>query len=324
MIIAKNNKVSLIGGFSEYMKCAYCGKEAKGTKEHIISSSILDLFPECYLTFDKARNVIHQADPIIKDVCADCNNNKLNYIDSYAKEFIGRYFTKKYNEDDIVEIEYDYVMIQKMLLKYAFNDIRSQKIECPFFDNEILSYLTNALNNTPKENVTVLCGLAVNVTPVPDAMFGNLKLRWCKDPIFYSNSIIRNIDYETGQVYLNDNIEEEEFPDLQLSYIFRFNSVQFLLMCWSKNSGNIKQNEVVLEFQYPYYLLKANEGKVVLPVCTDEHNYHRFEYIHVRWDGLFEVGYMRKLASGGKYEYKELVEKEWAEEEKRIKEKHPR
>jgi len=27
------------------MICAYCGKEAKGTKEHIISSGILGLFP---------------------------------------------------------------------------------------------------------------------------------------------------------------------------------------------------------------------------------------------------------------------------------------
>ena len=32
------------------MKCAYCGKEARGTREHIISSAILDLFPECYIT----------------------------------------------------------------------------------------------------------------------------------------------------------------------------------------------------------------------------------------------------------------------------------
>ena len=38
------------------MKCAYCGKEARGTREHIISSAILDLFPECYITFDDARN----------------------------------------------------------------------------------------------------------------------------------------------------------------------------------------------------------------------------------------------------------------------------
>jgi hypothetical protein len=36
------------------------------------------------------------------------------------------------------------------------------------------------------------------------------------------------------------------------------------------------------------------------------------------------VGLMRKYASGGTYEYKESYEKEWVEEEKRIKEKHPR
>ena len=31
-------------------------EEAKGTKEHIISCAILDLFPECYITFDDARH----------------------------------------------------------------------------------------------------------------------------------------------------------------------------------------------------------------------------------------------------------------------------
>lgn len=58
------------------MICAYCGKEAKGTKEHIISCAILDLFPECYITFDEARDAAHMGDPMIKDVCADCNNKK--------------------------------------------------------------------------------------------------------------------------------------------------------------------------------------------------------------------------------------------------------
>lgn len=156
------------------MKCAYCGKEAKGTKEHIISCSVLDLFPECYLTFDEARGLIHRADPIVKDVCAECNNGKLSYIDAYAKNFISRYFTRRYTENDKVEIEYDYTMIQKMLLKYAFNDSRSRTECCTFFDDEILHYLLSEADDSPKENVTVLCGLATNVTLLPDAAFGNL------------------------------------------------------------------------------------------------------------------------------------------------------
>ena len=51
------------------MKCAYCGKEAKGTREHIISCAILDLFPECYITFDDARHTSHESDPMVKDMC---------------------------------------------------------------------------------------------------------------------------------------------------------------------------------------------------------------------------------------------------------------
>lgn len=306
------------------MKCAYCGIEAKGTKEHIVSCAILDLFPECYITFDNTRQKLHQSDPMVNDVCAECNNKRLSYIDSYAKEFIGRYFTRKYTEHDTVEIEYDYVMIQKMLLKYAFNDLRSHKEDCAFFDEEMLHFLLNEKDNSPKTNITVLCGIAVNVSPVPEAMFGNLKLRWCKDPILYSNSIVRNIDYETGQVYINDDVPKESFSDLRISYLFRFNSVQFLLLCWDKTSEKIEENNVVLCCQYPYYLMKTSETKTVLPVCTDEFNFHQFEHIHVKWDGCFEVGLMRKLTSGGKYQYKELFEKEWEQEEEITKQQHPR
>lgn len=70
------------------MKCAYCGKEAKGTKEHIISSGILGLSPECFMTIDGDRKKVYPSDPMVKDVCADCNNNKISYIDSYAKQLV--------------------------------------------------------------------------------------------------------------------------------------------------------------------------------------------------------------------------------------------
>ena len=306
------------------MKCAYCGKEAHGTREHIVSCAILDLFPECFMTVDDARNTTYEADPMIKDVCADCNNNKISYIDSYAKTFIGKYFVQNYKEGDIVEVEYDYVMIQKMLLKYAYNDMRSHKKDCSFFDDEILHFLTNENDNSPKKNITVLCGLAINVSPATEAMFGNLKLRWCMNPFLYSNSTIRHINYETGAITLNDDVERENFPDLQVSYLFKFNSVQFLLMCWDKNSEKIEQNNIVLECQYPYYLMNEKTNVATIPQCTDEVNFHHFEYVHVKWDGLFEVGYMIKLASGGSYKFKEEYEKEWIKFEEELKEKHPR
>lgn len=115
------------------MICAYCSKEGKGTKEHIISSGVLDLFPECFATIDGERQVVHQGDPMVKDVCADCNNNRISYIDSYAKALIEKYSLKKYLKDDILSMEYNYTMVHKMCLKYAFNDLRTRKKDTSFF-----------------------------------------------------------------------------------------------------------------------------------------------------------------------------------------------
>lgn len=131
------------------MICAYCGKEAKGTKEHIISSGILGLFPECFATIDGERNVIHQGDPMVKDVCADCNNNRISYIDSYAKAIIEKYFMEKYKKDDVLTFEYDLALIQKMCLKYAFNDLRSRKKNTDFFDDDIKNYILSESQSTP-------------------------------------------------------------------------------------------------------------------------------------------------------------------------------
>lgn len=306
------------------MICAYCGKEAKGTKEHIISCAILDLFPECYITHDASRKRIYAADPMVNDVCADCNNKKLSYIDSYAKRFIEKYFMRTYEENDSLEIEYEYTMIQKMLLKYAYNDMRSRKEDCSFFNEEMLAFLTDITIDIPKDNVTVLCGLAVNTSPMPDFMTGNFKLQWAKNPFMYANSTIRNIDYNTGQVFLNEEVEKEEFPDLEFSYVFRFNSVQFLLFCWKKDSENIERNNVILKFQYPYKFLEKTCEKTKLPICTDEMNYHRIEHIHVNWDGLNDIQIMRKVASGGEYKFKKDAEKEWRIEEENIAKEHPR
>ncbi len=64
---------------------------------------------------------------MVKDVCADCNNNRISYIDSYAKDFIEKYFLVKYKKDDKLSVDYKYVMLQKMCLKFAFNDLRARK-----------------------------------------------------------------------------------------------------------------------------------------------------------------------------------------------------
>lgn len=168
---------------------------------------------------------------MVKDVCTDCNNNRISYIDSYAKEFIEKYFLVKYKKDDTLSVEYDYTMIQKMCLKFAFNDLRAKKKDISFFDDEVKEFLLNEEKSSPLGNITILAGLAVNTSPAPDYMFGNMKLRWGDSPLLLANSIVTNIDYNTGHITLREERKIQEFENYALSYVFRFNSLQLLILC---------------------------------------------------------------------------------------------
>lgn len=71
--------------------CVYCGN-VDLTKEHIISRSVLRV-----AFSDEIRNVVESqiyqtslidAEPVVKDVCAICNNKKLSVYDGAGKEFV--------------------------------------------------------------------------------------------------------------------------------------------------------------------------------------------------------------------------------------------
>lgn len=307
------------------MKCAYCGKEAKATKEHIISSSVLDLYPECYLTIDENRKVIHMADPVVCDVCSICNNKRISYIDNYAKQLINKYFIQKYGPDDTINFEYEYTLLQKILLKYAFNDLRANHDDVSFFNRDIINYLLDEEDRSPRCDVTILAGLAVNTSPAPDYMFGNLKIRWSKSPIFLAKSIVTHFSYDTGQIFLRDHMEKEKFEGLALSYIFRFNSGQFILLCWDKQSSKI-DNLNILRLQYPYSMLGEDEGISILSRCTNETTYHQFQLIDVNWGHniMDEITSMRKLASKQSNLAREELDDLWQQEESRLAKEHRR
>lgn len=309
------------------MICAYCGKEARGTREHIISCGILDLFPECFVTIDNVRKNIYLGDPVVKDVCAECNNNKISYIDSYAKNIISEYFVQKYKKDDIIDFTYNYTLIQKILLKYAFNDLRSHKDDISFFTSKILNFLMDKDINTPLKNVTVLAGIPVNTSPVPDFMYGNNKIRWGKNPIFLSNSIVNHLDYDTGKINLREENPPEKFKKMKFSYLFRFNSVQFLLICWDENisDDDLKSNKIMLEYQYPYTIL-SEKGNHKLSRCTSEITYHNEMLIDVSWgQSIFdEITFMRETYSDKGQKSIRKLENDWEEIEKDLSEKFHR
>lgn len=118
-------------------------------------------------------------------------------------------------------------------------------------------------------NLTVLAGLAVNTSPAHDYMFGNMKIRWRKDPRFLSNSIIEHVNYETGELRIRNDNSPQEFKKLHFSYVFRFNSAQFLLFYWDEDISDeeLRTNNIILEFQYPYTILNS-QGEIKLSRCT--------------------------------------------------------
>lgn len=309
------------------MICAYCGQEKRATKEHIISSGILDIFPECYATIDSIRDKVHMGDPIIKDVCAQCNNDRISYIDSYGKKLISDYFVRKYEKDDILDFSYDYTLIQKMLLKYAYNDLRSHKDDISFFTKNILDFLMNRDVIEPLRNITVLAGLAINTSPVHDYIFGNNKIRWGKSPIFLSNSIVEHLDYNTGKISLRDKNPCERFKKMEFSYLFRFNSVQFLLICWKEDISeeDLDINNIVLRFQYPYVILNK-QGNHTLSRCTSETTYHTEMLIDVSWgQGIFDdITWMRGTYSDESQQYLKDIETSWRKEEEDLAKRFPR
>lgn len=307
--------------------CAYCGAETKGTKEHIISSGVLDLFPECFLTIDGTKKIVYGADPVIKDVCAECNNNRISYIDSYAKKIIEKYFVKKYEKNDNIYFQYDYAFMQKMLLKYAYNDLRVHKENVDFYDKEILLYLMSEKDKKPKRSIILLGGLAVNISPIPDYVFGNQKIMWLRNPILLKNSMVMYIDYDTGEFFLRDPFEIEKIEELSFSYVFRFNSGQFILLCFDKNISEQRLNQlrVMFSVQYPYSILNET-GQTKLTRCTSEATYHNIGIIDVSWgQELFDdISIMRDMAAPEGRNYFKKMTSEWEKYEKQLAKEHKR
>ena len=64
----------------------------------------------------------------------------LSRLDTEGKNLISKYFLAKYDENDEVQIEYNYSMLARWLMKIAYNGERASKEEVTWFENN-LSYI---------------------------------------------------------------------------------------------------------------------------------------------------------------------------------------
>ena len=255
------------------MICAYCKRDGAVTKEHIISASVLELFPECDLTYDAYRKSHYKSEPVIKDVCKECNNEKLSYIDDYAKNMISKYFNDTYKPDTILRFEYQYSKLLKILMKYAYNDLRSHKDDCSMFDQNTINFLLNEEQLTIDRPVSIFGGLHINMSPIPDFIFGNQKLQWTKSPTFFCYPLIEIRNRDSTLSNENSRLFVLEIKGVVLSYFFKFNSGLFILFIW-ENIDVKETYEQGLPLAYPYTLLRPECDFENLSRCTHAYNCH--------------------------------------------------
>lgn len=109
--------------------CAYCKENKTLTKEHIWPSGFIRRFDTEALTYNKKTNSFFKSDPVIKDVCAKCNNVKLSILDSYLCKLYDSYFHTVISPGKPACISYDFDSLLRGLLKISFNSVRTQAEE---------------------------------------------------------------------------------------------------------------------------------------------------------------------------------------------------
>ena len=126
------------------MKCAYCEIDKKTTREHIIPNGFLKRMDQKnMITWSEAAPIrVIKSDPVIKDVCAECNNGELSKLDSYGLEFILNNNRKVAKNNSTLVVKYDYNKLKRWLLKVCFNASRAnnRKYDTSVYD-QVKSYI---------------------------------------------------------------------------------------------------------------------------------------------------------------------------------------
>lgn len=108
--------------------CAYCGFPGSLTKEHIWPESLI-LKYESLKTYNPRTNKYYIGDPVVKDVCAKCNNGRLSILDSYLSEIYDKYLGRLIDPGESAQLEYNYELLLRSLLKISFNSSRASQHE---------------------------------------------------------------------------------------------------------------------------------------------------------------------------------------------------
>ncbi len=126
--------------------CAFCGQATTLTREHVWPAAMharLSSEPgQSPRGFYSSRLGIDLPnEPVIKDVCGECNSGPLSALDAYICSMWDRYFCHSLHCGEKVVFEYDYHRLARWLLKLCFNSARGTKAFDLFALEPLVSYI---------------------------------------------------------------------------------------------------------------------------------------------------------------------------------------
>lgn len=145
--------------------CAYCHGPGPFTREHV--------WPECFLSrigrvaahFSHKSGRVHGADYVVGDVCSNCNNVLLSPLDAYFCAQYDAYFKTARGFDAQVDFEYDGPLLERTILKIAYNSARGAGADLRPFGDAI----EFVLRGTPRPVQLALFAELVSPTLIHDA-----------------------------------------------------------------------------------------------------------------------------------------------------------
>lgn len=177
--------------------CAYCknplgGKEHRKTDEHVIPNSLLKLYPKQDLSFHNDRVFVDNRGITLSDVCASCNNGPLSELDAYGARLVETTFFEELDFScygKLMPIELDTSVFIRWILKILYNGVRCQKLDTEYIERCIPYILGET--DIPPANASVLLGLHINLTPVPEYFYQYNPLQIIHQPKFYLDNILK-------------------------------------------------------------------------------------------------------------------------------------
>ena len=141
--------------------CAYCQKDKKLTREHIIPNFLYEYQKKSEGQFvgwvEKAKKVL-PIEGVIKDVCEPCNSDVLGELDNKASIMLKNsgILSKNYTKKTLV-LDYDYNLLLRWVLKVSYNSSRSAD-NFPQRFKKYIPYMIGDQGNSP-DDVFLLVGL---------------------------------------------------------------------------------------------------------------------------------------------------------------------